>query len=123
MSKSTTAPLSPRVPSAVGGGAAGAFVCWLLGVYVFGADNSAAAATDAIAAVPWPVLGVVIGGLTALGGWLPKDLASDLFQTDDTAAYGSVAGQPAVEDVDEVEDTSLDEAIEDGTTGDDNLPS
>lgn len=113
MSK-TTAPLSPRVPSAVGGGAVGTFACWLLGVYVFGADNSAAAATDAIAAVPWPILGVVIGGLTALAGWLPKDLASQLFEaSEDTAAYGSPTGSVAPAET-AVEDSSLDDAINAG---------
>lgn len=124
MSK-TTAPLSPRVPSAVGGGAVGAFVCWILGVYVFGADSHAAGATDAIAAVPWPILGVVLGGLTVLGGWLPKDLASQLFEADDTAAYGAPMGGVApVQDVAEpAEDTSLDDAINDGTTGPDTLAS
>lgn len=76
----TTAPLSPKVPGAVGGGAVGAFVLWLLGVFAFGGSMDAANATNAIAAVPWPIIGVVGPGLVALGGWLPRDLASTLFE-------------------------------------------
>lgn len=89
------APLSPKVPGAVGGGAVGALVCWLLGVFAFGAPIDAANATVAIAAVPWPVLGVVGLGLTALGGYLPRDLASTLFEgqvSEDHASYGNAMG-------------------------------
>lgn len=117
MSKST-APLSPKVPGAVGGGAAGAFVSWVLGVFAFGAPMDASHATDAIAAVPWPILGIVVAGLTALGGYIPRDLASTLFegqQAEDTSVYGNVMGAQApvaVELEDDTDDGTADEPDE-----------
>lgn len=116
----SNAPLSPRVPAAVGGSVIGSCASWALGVTLFGAPADAAHATEAIAAVPWPVLGVLIGGLTALAGWLPKDLASQLFDAADTTGYGAATGAPAVAtsaapDTSGPADTSLDDAINDGS--------
>lgn len=96
---STNPTLSPKVPGAVGGGVVGSAACWALGVTAFGAPIDAAHATDAIAAVPWPLLGLLIAGLTALGGYLPRDLASTLFEgqaTEDTTPYGAAMGEAAI---------------------------
>lgn len=82
------APLSPRVPGAVAGGgvgtAVGYVVAWALGAFVFGVGDAGDKATAAIAAVPWPVLAVVLiivpGVCAWIGGYLPRDLASDLYE-------------------------------------------
>ena len=74
------APVEGKVWASTVGGGAGAtvstFVIWLLGVLVWGADSTAEAATDAVAAVPFPVIGIVglaitVGGIFA-GGYLAK---------------------------------------------------
>lgn len=99
MSSTKTAPLSPKVPGAVGGGAVGAFLLWLIGVLAFGAASDSAHATDAIAAVPWPIIGIVGPGLVALGGYLPRDLASTLFEgqaSEDPTVYGNAMGAGTV---------------------------
>jgi hypothetical protein len=64
------APVEGKVKAATvgaaGGGAVGAFVLWLLGVFIWGAPGDADSATLAISAVPAPVAGVVLLGIPAL---------------------------------------------------------
>lgn len=57
------------------GAAVSAFLLWVLGVMFWGADASAAAAGDAIAAVPSPVAGMVAMVITAGGAFLSGYLA------------------------------------------------
>ena len=55
------------------GAAVGSFLLWLLGVVVWHMPDTAAHATDAVAAVPGPVSAVVLAGLaiagSAVGGY------------------------------------------------------
>lgn len=55
------------------GGALATFLVWLLGVLVWHAPNTAAAADDALRAVPYPVSGLLLALLglagTAVGGY------------------------------------------------------
>lgn len=84
-----------KVQTAVGGTLAGgtvaSFLLWLLGVVRWDASASAVAADDAIGAVPWPVSGLVLLGVTALGtflgGYIGKHTARpDLDSVPDHAA-------------------------------------
>lgn len=77
---SKNAPVEGKVWASTVGGGAGAtvssFVLWILGVLVWGAPSNASSATDAVAAVPFPVIGVVglvitVGGVF-IGGYLAK---------------------------------------------------
>lgn len=58
---------------AAGGGVLGTFVVWLLGVVAFGGSADAAAVEETLAAVPYPVSGVVVPVVAAaaayLSGW------------------------------------------------------
>lgn len=80
---SRPAPIETKVQTAVGGtlagGTLGTFLLWLLGVLVWGADWAAVAAEEAVRAVPTPVAGLVLLGVTALGtyvgGYLGKHTA------------------------------------------------
>jgi hypothetical protein len=77
---STKPPIEGKVWGATAGGTAGSviasFVLWVLGVTLFGVSTDALSATEAISAVPWPIIGVVgLGitiGATFFGGWLTK---------------------------------------------------
>lgn len=87
--------------AAVGTGAGAvvaAFVTWLLGVFVFGASASAQTASDAIAAVPGPVVGIVglvitVGG-SLVGGYSADHTARPDLETPDPT-LDTVAGTDA----------------------------
>lgn len=68
-----SAPVENKVKAgAVGAGAGGVaatFVLWVLGVVAFGQPVDAAAANDAVAAVPFPITGVVYGLLPLVGSY------------------------------------------------------
>jgi len=74
------APTENKVWAATVGGGAGVtvstFLCWVLGVLVWGAPADASRATDAVAAVPGPVSAILILGLTVgatfAAGWYAK---------------------------------------------------
>lgn len=98
---SATAPIESKVYAATVGTGAGAivsaFVLWLLGVTVWGVAFTANAATDAIAAVPAPISGMVgllitVAGSFA-GGYLGDhterpDLEKPLQPMEDSNAAG-----------------------------------
>lgn len=73
-------PVEAKVYAATIGGGAGAivsaFLVWLLGVLVWDAPSTSAAAAEAVAAVPGPVtaiVGLIITvGSTFLGGYLAR---------------------------------------------------
>jgi hypothetical protein len=77
---STKPPIEGKVWGATAGGTAGSivasFVLWVLGVTLFGVSTDALSATEAISAVPWPIIGLVGLGITVgatfFGGWLTK---------------------------------------------------
>ena len=74
-----TQPTEGKVWSAATGGTAGAtlaaFLTWVLGITVWGAPSDADGALAAIAAVPWPVVGVLGLALTFGGGYISGWLA------------------------------------------------
>lgn len=100
-------PTSKVLAATVGGGAGAtvaAFLLWLLGVLAWGAPATADAATAAVAAVPAPVAGVVLLGVSAAGAfiagyWKTETIAGVLGRGDGEhrADAGHSAIDPAVE--------------------------
>lgn len=76
-------PTEPKVAAATGSAGLASllatYIIWQLGVLVFGASSDASKALDAMAAVPYPVSGLLLALLPALGayvaGWLAPHAA------------------------------------------------
>ena len=72
-------PTIPEVRAAGSGAGAGGVislaVVWLLGCWVWGASWSADKATDALAAVPFPINALIVATFAKVGGWLSGWLA------------------------------------------------
>lgn len=82
------------------GAAVGSFLLWLLGVVVWHMPDTAAHATDAVAAVPGPVSAVVLAGLaiagSAVGGYAaPHTSRPDLTDATESDAADAPVPEPA----------------------------
>jgi len=68
-------PVSPKVVAAAAGAGAGAtvaaFLIWLLGAWLWSAGWAADQVDNALAAVPWPVSGLVLLVITVAGAAVP----------------------------------------------------
>ena len=97
---STTAPVEAKVYAATIGTGAGAvvsaFVVWLLGVLIWAAPFTAPGATEAVAAVPGPVVAIVslviTVGSTFLGGYVAKHTPRPQPEGDDLPSSSSWPG-------------------------------
>lgn len=95
-----TQPTEGKVWSAATGGTAGAtlaaFLTWVLGITVWGAPSDADGALAAIAAVPWPVVGVLGLALTFGGGYVSGWLAKHSPRPPELTALATVEEFPAI---------------------------
>ena len=80
------------------GAAVGSFLLWLLGVVVWHMPDTAAHATDAVAAVPGPVSAVVLAGLSIAGSAVGGYAAPHTSRPDLTSSPAPV-DEPVVEPV------------------------
>lgn len=105
----TPAPVETKVALQAGGGTLGAalsaFIAWLLGVVVWGVPFTAGHATDAMAAVPLPVSGLLTVlltiGLGAYAGYkAPHTERPDLVESGQTADRAITLAPPIGSDAD-----------------------
>jgi hypothetical protein len=81
MTMSAENPVSPKVVASAAGAGVGSalssLIVWLLGVLVWKQPATAAAVSDAVAAVPSPVAGLILLGVTAASAAVPGYRATD----------------------------------------------